>query len=587
MSEEDPSSKRARIIGNHQDEHSEEDQWKLELRDWFQGRAAPKRALRTSQEDIVEDFESDEEEEEYDSHSMIERLLELPSKDPAGDEAFAALMENAVYCYNNQPHTMPIHLGLQDDYPYSELTESSLPYLKKFLSVIPKNMKSMRLLIRSPEILRAFPDQIGTEGSTLEEISIAILTEMEYYSQKRHQESLSLANILYVTRNVKEVSLNGFHVLRPNHNTRDLLAFQSKTKKIGLSDTIICEQSAMFLHPDTTASLESIRLLGLKFASGLNALKESRRFWRQWFKASRQALSTLNFVSLNFVSAREDMFAGMCIEAANQNLENIKKIELGDINTDLLQPLNHLVGSRVASTLERLELNRIRSGLLPSRAAQAVASFENLQEVVFEFADNKGSNQFLVEFLSHEPQAVRKIDVRGRIDLSAASFDTLFSTKTLESIKVRDCRRLFSACEKSFSLKNLRSLAIGSHDLYNHEHILRVLEVLPDLRCLEIGGVEAMDHDDTRRIVNGIIKHSKLCLFECQLRTDGRRSLPDLTSAFNRALRLPCLRNRFKASEKQLPLGFIPKVILRSEELCGPSGIFQFLKEQAPSYLGS
>lgn len=586
MSEEEPSSKRARIMENDQ-----EDQWKLQLRDWLQ--AAPKRALRTCQDDIVEEFDGDYE-GEMEGHLMMHRLLQLASQDSAADEAFAALMENAAYCYG--PHNLRpaiVLSGAQADVPVTNLAHSSMPYLKKFLTEIPKNLKRLKLFVRSPEIFRTFPAQIGTEeGSALEELVVSAPCSDNIESQ---ESSLSLGNMLYATRNVVGVDLRGFRIPPPNTTTHSLrAAFQSKTKRIRLDDIVICDESPIVLHPDTTVSLESISVFGPKFTSGLseNGLEKSKLFWRQWLKASRQTLSTIKVSDCDI----EPFLEGMCIELANQNLENIKAIELKRIDIDLLQSLSLLASSRVGTTLKRLQLTNIKDRYLPSSSAPAFASFQNLQDLIIHFGYER-SNAFLTKYLDLEPPALRKIEL-SQIGMTLASFNALFSNKTLESIKLHECyeREFFVACKRSYSTK-LRSLDIWAGHAYNAEEILRLFAVLPDLRCLKIHGVKITDPQEAQSIVSGISKHEKICFFEC---VESNRSArynnilrpryierPRPNSWLNNVLRLACLRNRFNASEKQLPLGFIPNVIVRSEELCGESGIFQFLKGEYPSQLGS
>ena len=139
---EKPRNKRARTK-KHIDQYSEEDQWKAELRDWLL--ALPDRKLRGIPLDSgvyhLPDF--------YDYRSPIRRLLELPSEDPTADEAFATLMQNAAYISGvNESHGM-ISFGTQyeHEFTYSELTENSLPYLKKFLTDPPKSWKSLELII--------------------------------------------------------------------------------------------------------------------------------------------------------------------------------------------------------------------------------------------------------------------------------------------------------------------------------------------------------------------------------------------------------------------------------------------------------
>ena len=570
--EEEPSSKRNRSDEHHSEVDEEDrDQWKHKLRDWFV--AAP------------DSSPSNDDEEE--GQEMIQRLLELQSPDPAADEAFATLMENAAECFDKTLRGPTIGLGRQDDYPYSELTQSSLPYLKKFLTEIPKNMKKLVLYVHTPEILRTFPDQIGSEGSALEKI--VILAQMEDYSETGPLESLSLANMLYATRNVEEVFLGGFHVLTPSgNNTNSLLrAFESKTKTIILASTVICDESPIFLHPETKLSFKKIAFNGPKLASwlsGNNALENSRLLWRQLLYASKHTLSAISIYRLEC----EHFLAAMCMEADDQDLDNIYQIILSDIATDLVQPMSHLARSRLGSTLNILHLWDIDDRFLPAQSAHTFALFENLKFLYISYGKNfegRNCNPFLAEYLSLGPPALRVIDLK-RVELSAASFRALFSNKTLESIKLKRCgeREFFLTCTE-FSSSKLRSLEIKVYGRYNYssQHILKLLAVLPDLRRVKIDGVESMDQLEIRSIVNAIAEHSKLCLFECETRLAPR----DQIIAFNQAMRLPCLRNRFKASKKQLPPGFIPKVIVRSEMLCDVSGIFQFVKEQFPSYLGS
>ena len=574
MSEEEPSSKQSRS-----DEHSEldeEDWWKHKLREWLV--AAP----NSSSDDNEEEDSVDEE-----GHEMIEWLLEMESPDPICDEAFAALMDNAEYCYSDWHG---LRLGRQADVPYADLTQNSMPYLKKFLAEIPKNLEWLSLRIRSPEILTTFPDQIGNETSALKKIQIS--HERNPFQQTEPLEPLSLANILYVTRNVKEVVLNGFHILAPNHDTsRRPRAFQSKTKKITLSDTIIFDESPIFLHPDTTVQLEILKIERLFIPSGISDSKPSKLIWRQLLKASTQTLSTIQVNSWDTENVHK--VEGMCIEAANLGFDNIKTIELYRIGIDLRQSLRHLMSSLIGSTLKRLVLEFEHNALLPPVAstlgfenlASTLAGFENLEDLALNFSLYAmfDPNPLLTEYFSLQPSALRKINVR-EVDLSAASFRALFSLEALESIEISNGRELFTASEKPLS-SNLRSLRIAAFDThaYRLQHVAKVLEVLPDLRYLEIGEIEAMDELEIRSIVNAIAKHSKLCLFECEI----REAPQDQIIAFNQAIRLPCLRNRLNASKKRLPLGFIPNVIVRSEELCDVSGIFQFIKEQFPSYLGS
>ena len=560
-----PSNKRARSeSGSDQDSEKEDDQdnqWKFDLRAWLQ--VAPERYREAEWYDF----------DDFHNRHMIERLLELPKEDPASDEAFAILMEKAADLYDGESgdDIDYIHLGQQDDFPYTEVSEDSMPYLKKFLTEIPQNMKALRLEINAPEVIEAFPDQIGTEGSTLEKI--VIRAQIEYYSETGPLEWLSLANILYVTRNVKDVFLSGFHALTPDNSPP--WAFHSKTKKIGLSDIIVSDDSLLLPHPNSAVSFESIKVVGLRNASGLNGLEKSRLFWRQLMQASKQTLST---ISIAF--DRDHLLEGFCIEAANASLNNIETIKLDIMQIDLLQPLRHLLSSRVGSTLKRLEFDQVRHELLPS-LAPTLARFENLEDLLFDLDrfTEVDPDPFLTEYFSLQPPALRKVELKNIDYLTPTSFEALFSIKTLESIKLGECEKLFSKCEKPFSLKNLRSLHIQAQSYprcnYRGHHIAKVLEVLPDLRCLKIDGVVSMSQEETRSIANAIAEHTKLCIFEPK------------SFAIASAAGLPCLRNRFKASEKQLPSGFIPNVIVRSEELCGASGIFQFLKEQAPSYLGS
>ena len=565
MSEEEPSSKRARS-----DEHSEvdeEDHWKKELRDW----------LVDSSSNVDEEEDSDDEE----GHEMIERLLEMQLPDPISDEAFAALIYNAEYCYMT---SRGLQLGQQDDEdgPYTNIAHSTMPYLKKFLTEIPKNLECLRLHIHSPEVVQAFPDQIGNEASALREIEIFLQGNSNI--EARRLEPLSLANMLYVTRNIKDVILEGFQAFAPNSNTDSLKAFESTTKRIELSDTVICDESPMFLHPDTTVQLEILEVKRLIIPSEISKLEASKLFWRQWLKASTQTLSTIQVYGCDTENVHK--VEGMCIEAANLGLDNIKTIKLYRIGTDLRQSLRHLVSTPVGSTLKRLQLQfaEHHDGLLPS-LAPTLAGFENLEDLAlyFDCDDELDPNPFLKTYFSLEPPALRKIDVSG-VDLSAASFGALFSLETLESIEIYNGREIFIASEKAF-YSNLRSLRIRAYDThaYRLQHVAKVLELLPDLRCLEIGWIQAMDELEIRSIVNAIAEHSKLCVFEGEIREAPR----DQIIAFNQAIRLPCLRNRLNASKKRLPLGFIPNVIVRSEKLCDVSGIFQFVKEQFPSYLGS
>ena len=368
-----------------------EDQWKYTLRDRLV--AAP---------------DNDDNEE---AKKMIARLLELPSEDPASDEAFDALMENGAYCFD-PTHEIMLQLGYQDDVAYPNLTPDGMPYLKKFLSEIPRNMKILRLKIVEPEILRTFPAQIGNEESALQMISIWIPDSSDYYHDMGRLEDLSLANMLYVTRNVEEVFLDGFHAFTPNNNgtNSSLKAFHSQTKKIQLSGIIVCDESSIVLHPDTTVAFESIAF----------------------------------------------------------------------------------------------------------------------------------------SFFDVEPITLR----------------------------LRDCLPLFPAGRAPFSSK-LRSLDIrrfcfdrDQSDFYDSQHILRLLEVSPCLLFLRIDVLNIVDEKDAEKIVDGISSHKTLCWFECD-------------NEFSEALKLPCLLNRFNASGKELPLGFIPNVVLRSQELCGVSGIYQFVRQKA------
>ena len=571
----------------HPRRHSR-DELNQNLVDWIRGAPARRALNRQRFQDGKDTYSESEFRLEDSFRRMIERLLESPSEDPASDEVFAALMENGAYCYDDERDV--IELGEEEDFPYTDLTSDGMPYLKKFLSEIPKNMKTLRVRIHSPEILRTFPDQIGNEGSTLEEIVITCEWNNDlYYEETGRLESLSLANLLYVTRNVKDVCLEGFHAFTPNNaNTNSSLkAFHSQTKIIRLDDTMICDESPIVLHPDSTVSFESIEFFRLHCAPELNfELEVARLFWRQWLQASRETLSAIK------ISYKRSLIAGMCIEAASQDLQNIKTIDLcgnfhfGDAEPDLDQPLNLLASSRVGSTLKRLELN-FRGNAFLSTMAGTVSTFENLEELVvvdgeyyaLDRDDDEEDylNLFLPTYLRFEPPALRNIGVEG-IKLSGESLQALFSSKTLESITLRvcDCLPLFPAGRTPFSSK-LRSLNIrrfNQPDFSDSNHILSLLTVLPELRILNIDAVRIVDEKDAKCIVDGISTHKYLCRFECD-------------TEFNEALRLPCLRNRFNASSKQLPMGFIPNVVLRSEELCGESGIFLFLKEQYPSYLGS
>ena len=595
MSEEEGSSKRART------DSGEEDQWKFALRDWLL--AAPRRrSLRIQQghhdnDDVDEILEVQQHRDTI--HRMILRLLELPSQDPAGNEAFAALMENAAYCFNERSRFKDITLGFQTDYKYSELTENSMPYLKEFLTHLPKSFKSLDLRIGAPEIFRTFPEQIGNEGSALEYIFIRRVGYSPD-SDREHREFLSLGNLLSVTRNFKEVNLQDLYAHTPSENcSRAFL--QSKTKRIKLCNTIIRDQSTVFLHPDTTLPFECIDVRGPNIPSWLyeNGLEYSKMLWRQLLHASKHTLSDI-------IIARPEnkhFLAAMCIEVADQDLRNIKTIKLSEISTDLLQPLSRLARSQVGETLKRLKLTDIKARFLPPRIAPTIASFQNLEDLVITYKRfNRGkSDIFLTDYLNLAPQSLRKIEL-NRIELSATSFRALFSNKTLESIKLFACgeRDFFFTCENSFSSK-LHSLDIWAGQAYDTEQILGLLSVLPNLRRLTIDGVEIMEPQDAQRIASGISKHQKLCFFECfeskrslRCRKDGRPREDEKptrekspSSWSNGVLRLACLLNRFNASERQLPLGFIPIVIMRSEEVCGESGMFQFLKEKFPSYLGS
>ena len=593
MSEESSSSSnRARLeVGRDPDSEEGDDEWKYELKHWLV--TAPDRASLKKEEEEDDSSESDYD-GDWDNLRMIDRLLVQPSQDSISDETFAALMENAVYCYDSKMIHHVVNLERpRDDYPYSELTESSMPYLKEFLSVIPKNMKSLRLAIYSPEILRTFPDQIGTEGSALEEISIVVGFDAEqHYRETGRQESLSLANMLYVTRNVKDVFLKGFQVLAPSNNTsRPVRAFHSKTKKLGLSNTIICDESPIILNPDTIVSFESIEFFEVYFIPELNTgLEEAGLFWRQWLQASRETLS-----SIKLERDRGDLFAGMYVETTGQDLQHINTINLHDIETDLFQPLSRLASSRVGSTLTRLELKDILGGGVPPTLAPTLSTFENLEDLVIAPNYHEDLNEFLETYLSLEPPALRNIDLK-EINLSDTSFQALFSNKTLQSITLRKCLSFFPAGRPPFSSQlcslDIRGLMdryddrygdpsdlVGDSEekyFYDSKHILNLLAVLPFLRVLKIDRVGIVDEEDARRIMDGISSHRNLCCFDSECNTE-----------FNEVLRLPCLRNRFNASEKQLPLGFIPNVIVRSKELCKESGIFQFLKEEYPVYMGS
>ena len=592
-----PTSKRARLLDvEEQHEHAdEEDQsWKYELVDWLDD------LRRQKEEDVEEDSDSEDEghyDGHYEGHLMIERLLQLPSEDPVSDEAFAALMENAAYCCDwrlrlrGDRLDSTIHLGRQADVKY---TQNRMPYITKFLTEIPKILKSLRLTIDSPEVIQAFPDQIGCEGCALEEIAIFDnFTEKEAdpneYESEDTEFLASLGNMLYLTRNIKDVDLAGFRALPLNSSRTNLVAFESKTKKIKVVGTICGEtQTPMFLHPDTSVPLEILQIDGRILPSGMNGLEASKLFWRQCFQASRQTLSTIKVT--NCYEGNDHVLEGMCTEAANLDIDNIKTIELHDIEIDLLQILCRLASSRVGSTLKRFSLQFFEKEVLPS-LAPTLAGFENLEDVTFHFDEDFDPNPFLMKYFRLQPAALRKVSLKD-VELSSTLLEALFSNKTLESIKLEDCRErsreFFLKREKRVS-SNLRSLDIevgAFEDTYDTETILRLLEILQDLRCLKIDGTESMDEVETRSIVNAITKHQNLCLFECVIRTEEWYAHPDRNAAFNQAMRLPCLRNRFNASDKQLPLGFIPKVIVRSEELCEESGIFQFLKEQAPSYLG-
>ena len=84
-----------------------EDQWKYNLRDRIL--AAP---------------DNDDNEE---AKKMIARLLELPSEDPASDEAFDALMENGAYCFGDEfERGYDIELGRQVGFTYTNLTPDSM-----------------------------------------------------------------------------------------------------------------------------------------------------------------------------------------------------------------------------------------------------------------------------------------------------------------------------------------------------------------------------------------------------------------------------------------------------------------------------
>ena len=572
----------------HPRRHSR-DELNQNLVDWIRGAPARRALNRQRFQDGKDTYSESEFRLEDSFRRMIERLLESPSEDPASDEVFAALMENGAYCYDDERDV--IELGEEEDFPYTDLTSDGMPYLKKFLSEIPKNMKTLRVRIHSPEILRTFPDQIGNEGSTLEEIVITCEWNNDlYYEETGRLESLSLANMLFVTRNVKDVYLKRFHASTPNANS-SLKAFHSRTKRIRLKDIIICDEYPIVLHPDSTVSFESIVFSNFDFAPELNiGLEEVGLFWRQWLQASRETLSTIG------IYCDSDLIAGMCIEAASQDLQNIKTIDLsGDFDDaepdDLCQPLNRLASSRVGSTLKRLELDIRGDALLPN-LARTVSTFENLEDLIIvdrdfyslDIDEEDGLNLFIPTCLRFEPPALRNIDLQG-MTMSVNSLQALFSSKTLESItlRLRDCVRLFPAGTTPFSSK-LRSLEFrgtsfhfGDADFYDSKDILSLLTALPGLRVLKIEPevVFVVEEEDAKSIVDGISTHKNLCCFQYN------------TDCYEEALRLPCLLNRFKASSKQLPMGFIPNVVLRSEELCGESGIFLFLKEQYPSYLGS
>ena len=324
-------------------------------------------------------------------------------------------------------------------------------------------------------------------------------------------------------------------------------------------------------------------------------------------QVSKQTLSTI------ILSESDYYLSPMSIAAANQDLENIKTLKLSfmtlregrsviDSLSEMIGPLRFLASSRSGSRLKRLEMTGFQQHFLPPESAQAFASFDNLEDltIIYDNVAEGNCDPFIREYLSLAQPSLRKIELE-RTELSATSFRLLFSNKTLESIKLVACweRDFFSAYNKP-CVSKLCSLDILSWEAYDTEHILMLLAVLPNLRCLKIDEVKIMDPQDVEIIVGGISKHQKLCIFECFESTRGNLSR-ELTLEWNQkptrekspnkwlngVLRLACLRNRCNASEKRLPLGVIPIVITRSAELCGESGIFQFLKEEYPSYMGA
>ena len=546
-----PTCKSRHRIEIHPDQHSEEDQWwKFELRDCLVEGPREMRWLRRSlfnpyilryRPEAVAALRLDGSTREY----LITKLLELHSQDQAGDEAFAALMENAAEWCLLDPWFQYITLGNQIDYPYSDLTENSMPYLKKFLTYLPKNFKSLHLWVHTPEIFRTFPDEIGKEASALEHISIMRFGSTQDYDRE-NQEYPSLGNMLYATRSIKDVKLRGFYSHSPGGNSKSVKAFKSQTKRIDLCDIVICDQSPEgFLHPATKLSFERMGFVQPKLASWLNGnvFEDSKLCLRQLLHASKHTLPTITISHPDI----EHFLAAMCFEAADQDLDKIKSICLRNIATDLIRPMNCLARSRVGSTLHEIDLDRI--------------------------------------------------------ELSAASLRALFSNKTLESIKLIGCgeREFFLACTESFSSK-LRFLDIWAARAYDTEHILRVLSVLPDLRRLTIDGVEMMYPHDVQMIASGIANHQKLCFLECfesksslRCRRDGRpredeaptREKSPSSWLTNEDIRLACLRNCFNTSEKKPPLGLLAYAIAKNEELYGESGIFEFLKVKFPSELMS
>ena len=562
-------NKRARI---------DEDQWKRDLRDWL---SEPGRMLGDDTFDVRG-------ENEYAGwyiyleYPMIERLLELPAEDSASDAAFDAFMKCPGFA--DEGDDLMIRLGLQVDFDYSGSSEGNMPYLKRFLTEIPVAMKKLRMEIHLPEVIKAFPDNIGgTDGSALEEIALFYKKEFDDTSENESTKTqflASLENMLYLTRNIENVSLKGFG---PSNSRDKMRSFKSQTKTMTVWSPIVAGKPSMHLHPDTTYC--SMQRLKICCHETLENLEEARLVWRPWFKVSCQTLTTIE-LSLD----KEHFLQGMCDEVANQTLENLETIKLSFIRARL-DPLSHLASSRVGSRLKRLELSKMLQEQFVLSLAPTIASFENLEELAIDFylCHHQPSNLFLQEYLKLQPSSLRHIDL-SEIDLSDTSFEALFSTKSLESIKfTSSCREFFIGYKHPFS-SNLCTLDISAVHIYDTEQILRVLAVLPDLRCLKINlcanEANFLDDETVQRIIaNGIARHGKLCLFECGLWRGGRLSTQDRNTAFNQATRLPCLRNRFNASEKQLPLGFIPNVIVRSEELCKESGIFQFLKEEYPVYI--